>query len=172
MDGSEKRRLILLDVMKNKNISPQELSQKTGIDYTSIMQFRNGDKKLNSIPKIEQLAFGLGEPVTVFFPEAMTEVQRSMDKMKQEILESIKTMSAVEVATPPSNTAHPFSTSCRPLRKVLQEIGIRPSTKFASKNCVVGNIERYYTCLEYLNWLQMGLLNSWLDIPMQLFPHC
>lgn len=117
MDGSEKRRLILLDIMNSKNISPQTLSQKTGIDYTSIMQFRNGDKKLNSIPKIEQLALGLGEPVTVFFPEAMTEMHRSMDKMKKEILESIKTMAAVEVVTTPTNTSHPFRRAADHLEK-------------------------------------------------------
>lgn len=67
MDGSEKRRLVLLRLMQEKNMGNNDLARATGIHEVSISRYVTGAVRLNEVKTLEKLADGLGEHVCVFF---------------------------------------------------------------------------------------------------------
>jgi transcriptional regulator with XRE-family HTH domain len=84
--------------MRDKGIDYTNLSERSGIDYTSIAQYCTGAKKLNTVTTLERLATGLGETICVFFPDEMArQTHISIIEIKNEIVESIRLYSSTMV---------------------------------------------------------------------------
>ncbi len=69
MDGSEKRRLILIKLMAEKGMGNQDLAKAAELHEVSVSRYVTGASRLNDVKTLEKLAKGLGEDICVFFEE-------------------------------------------------------------------------------------------------------
>ena len=89
MDGSEKRRRILLRLMAEREISNQDLADASGLHEVSISRYRSGESSLNDVTTLEKLAKGLGVNICIFFDErysgdiAIESMRRDLEDLKK-----------------------------------------------------------------------------------------
>ena len=89
MDGSEKRRRILLRLMAEREISNQDLAEASGLHEVSISRYRSGESALNDVTTLEKLANGLGVNICTFFDErysgdmAIENMRRDIEDLKK-----------------------------------------------------------------------------------------
>jgi len=69
MDGSEKRRLILIKLMAEKGMGNKDLAKAAELHEVSVSRYVTGASRLNDVKTLEKLAKGLGEDICVFFEE-------------------------------------------------------------------------------------------------------
>lgn len=93
MDGSEKRRQILLRLMAEREINNQQLAEASGLHEVSISRYRSGESLLNDVTTLEKLARGLRVNICIFFDErysgdiAIESMRRDLEELKKMLKE-------------------------------------------------------------------------------------
>jgi transcriptional regulator with XRE-family HTH domain len=67
MDGSEKRRIRLIQIMDRLKINNKTLASRCGLHTVSISRLCTGESRLIDIETLEKLALGLGVHICYFF---------------------------------------------------------------------------------------------------------